>query len=449
MVDTVEQPQVEQPADVTMVKGVRVRYNPYQARKNQKPWGVWIEVTFSGKKPIRREKPFWTQAEAWAYYPFAAAEVTQLRTEHEAVVAATRAVVPELPPAPKGSVLFETLALRWLDEAVRPPWLQAGTYLFYKSHLQNHLFPIMRTWPVTAQVMSRDRLKKVLKVDLRATGASLGTRKACQRTLSAFFQWATTELPGQLPTNPAHDLTEKMLADVSEVGKKKKSAANPMSEAQRDAFLAWQEVHYPETYEVFLWLALQGNRVGEVTALKWDWLRLGELKAEVKETHSFALRTLQIAAGDETGLGEKGTKTDSEYKIDLHPLVGEKMTALKKRNYEAWLASPRRYGKPPAHCFLNRCGKPRRRDNTIIKAFHEGCAALAEVGLKTVGDETGQAFTIHCLRDTFITLAILDGHDMFWVAHQVGHNNVETLKKHYLKWVQRVAVNPFLRRATK
>ena len=72
-----------------------------------------------------------------------------------------------------------------------------------------------------------------------------------------------------------------------------------------------------------------------------------------------------------------------------------------------------RPGKEKRHVFLNTKGEPRRPDEIVYRSFREGCDALKLVG------QTGKRFTVHCLRDTFATLAILEGKALGWVSMMV------------------------------
>jgi integrase len=415
------------------MKGVTLRHDP----KRKRPWGVWIEVIIAGKE-IRGAKFFATEAQARTAYEAACAEIQALRDEADEETRRWKALaIPELPPAPTGTTLFETLATRWLEEEVRPPRRAAATYRGYKGVLDRHLFPIMRTWPVTDEVMSRKRLKDVLKEQLHAKGLSLSSRVSCQRCLSAFFTWALTELPPkQLQINPALKLASKLRQD-DEVHVPLRQAPNPMTRIQVEAFLTWIGEHYPQLWEWFVWLVDEGSRVGEVSAVRWSNLELGRGKAHIAGAFSSSHRWLQRTRGDEDGDGEKDTKTHrtNQY-IDLTDRVVEMLPSLKMRNLEAWMARGRP-GKEPQHVFLTSRLTPRRPDKLVYTAFREACDALQLVG------QTGKPFTIHCLRDTFATLAILEGKlALGWVAIMLGHASEETLKQHYYRWIRLVEENP-------
>lgn len=420
---------------LTPMKGVTLRHEP----KRSQPYGVWVEAIIAGKER-RGRKGFNTLDAARIGYNAVCDEIGKLRAHAEEDEQRRKALaVPELPAAPKGTTLFEPLAKRWLEEHVKA-MCEAATYRGYDGNLRRHLLPIMRTWPVTDAVMTPQRLKDVLKNQLFAKGLGLPTRRACQRCLSAFFGWALGELPpGQLVRNP---LKEQALyiRQESEKHVKLHKPANPMTPAQADAFLVWIKEHYPGLYEYFLWLIDEGPRISEVTPVRWTQLDLDRGQAHVLHSFSYSERQRELQRGNERGLGEKDTKTHRENQyIDLSERVVMALKTLKPANLERWLARGRR-GKEPEHVFLNERLRPRRPDKIVYRAFHEACEALKLVG------QTGERFTPHCLRDTFATLAILDGKPVGWVSMMLGHADETMVRKTYYKWIRLMEENPLMRR---
>lgn len=423
------------------VVGVTIRQ---EAHRRQLSWGLFVDTHVGGDRVVG-SKFFATEAEAEAQYPAAAADVTRRRTEHADALRLKAALnVPALPQAPKGTVLFETLVHRWLNERVKPQQA-ASTYIGYEGLMRNHLLPIMRTWPVSDTVIDRNRVKLVLRDELRRTGRSVKTRRAAQRCLVGFFKWALTEVPAQLRFNPASGLlneirhTTEMLGDglVADPDKE----PNPMTRVQVEAFLKWQQEHYPQFYELFLFLVDGGVRVGEAAALKVDRLDLERGKAHIVQTFSGAKRKLELEAEKTQrkgldGRGEKMTKTRQRYQfIDLSDRVIAALAALRSRHLEAWLKRGR-HGKEPQHVFLNSRLQPRRPDKIVYRAFRAGCNALQLKG------ESGEPFTIHALRATFITLSLLEGRSVGWVVSMVGHKDETTLRRFYLKWIRLTEENP-------
>lgn len=418
---------------IARVVGVTIRCEP----KRPLPWGLYVDTRINGER-VSGTRFFATEAEAEAQYPVAAAEIQRRRddAEHQARLKAALNAPPELPTAPRGTVLFETVARRWLTEHVKE-MCAAATYRNYKRLLDAHLLPVMRTWPVADATMTGARIKDVLKVQLFARGVPLPTRLACHACLSALFSWAKGELlPVTLTRNPAEGLG-MFIRDKTEKHVQLKQAANPMTRVQVEAFLTWQETNRPELYPLFVWLADEGSRVGEACALKWTVLDLDNGKGHVVAAFSASQLWAERQAGDERGLGEKDTKTHrSDQYVDLSDRVVEVYGKLKATNREAWLKRGRRPIQEPVHCLLTRDGTPRRPDKIVYAAFRAGCDAL---GLK---GQTGEPFTIHCLRDTFATLSLLEGKPLGWVSMMLGHADTETTRRHYVKWIRLAEVNP-------
>jgi integrase len=428
---------------VARVPGVTIRFDEKRATKGQLPWGVFVDIRIDNKR-YSPSRFFATEAEAVACYPVAAAEVAKLREEAEAEARLKAALdVPPLPKAAKGTTLFETLTERWLDEQVED-CNDPSTYRGYLGLLNNHLRPIMRAWPVTDDVMTTERLQHVLKVDLAEKGVPLPTRIACQRCLSVFFNWAMGALPPrQLTKNPV-EKRGKYIRTKEEKKVKLKKAPNPMTRVQAEAFLKWQKEHYPQLYEWWAWLIDEGSRVGEVSALKWEHIDLDKGQAHIVEAFSPSQRWMERREAKAEGramdlpeptAGEKDTKTHREDQyIDLSPRVVAVMTKLRARNREAWFAAGRP-GNEPRHAYLTSKLTPRRPDKQVYESFRDGSNALALVG------QTGKRFTIHCLRDTFATLSILEGKPLGWVSLMLGHEDEETTRTHYYKWVRLVEEN--------
>src|SRR5262245_60756154 len=306
---------------VARVSGIRVQHMAARAAQGRAAWGVFIDTRIGGTRLARAK--FWTaEADAERCYAAAVVEVTRLRDEAEAQARLKAALdVPALPRAPKGTALFGSVAVRWMEEYVREMCAPA-TYRHYQHLLNKHLLPTMKTWPVNDETFTPQRLKQLLKTDLLKASVRLPTRVACQRLLSACLGWAKAELPPKQLTSVAEKFGQLYIRDVSEKGVKLTQEPNPMTRVQVESFLAWQLKHHPEMYEWFLWSVDEGSRVGEVAALRWTKIDLDRGKAHIVATYSESQRWMELRAGDRDGLGEKDTKTHrSNQYIDLSPRV--------------------------------------------------------------------------------------------------------------------------------
>jgi integrase len=428
------------------VPGIRQKYFPERAATGQLSWAVLTDVQILGER--FSPSSFWeTEAEADIAFDTAVGVLAKVRAEAKLRKAAGEKCQTPLPAAPKNTELFETMALRWLEQTIKPPRKKASTYYSYRTVLRNHLLPIMRTWPVTDDVMTVQRLTEVLGPTLHAKGLGIQHRLGVQRVLSVFFGWALKQLPAKvLSRNPVTRLGLDLRQD-DEFAIDLDKEPNPMTRVQLEAFLAWQKEHQdPTLYRLFLWLAYHGSRLGEALALQWDRLDFDREQGHVLETYSGAQRWIEIqsektsAHKGQEGRGLQPTKTrQAKQFINLHPLVCAELAAQKAENLQAWMKRGA-HGTKPTFCFLNATNSdPLRPSARIYDAFRDGCTALGLVG------DTGRPFTIHALRATFITLAILDGQPIGWVARMVGHKGETTITKHYYRWIQLAGDNPFRR----
>ena len=446
-------------AGLERLSGLTIAFDPKRAGKGQ-AWGICIDLTLANGQRKRPSKWFGTLEAARKHYPLAVAEVNAIRAEQAEEARKRQALnLPELPKAPKGCILFgadENVVgspRNWLREHVKE-MNAPGTYKFYKDLLDGHLFPIMATWPVTDEVMTLQRLIELLRVTLFEKRITLGRREACRACLSAYFGWAITWLPPkqltQNPLKPAGAAAGKKdrgfqlyIRNKAEKGVNLKKTPNPMNRTQYEAFLDWQQEHRPDTYFWFLFQGDVGPRVSEVSALKIGNLFLDQAvpQAHICESYSDPKRWLELQENPtsrrlpEPTDGEKETKTNRQNQyVDLTPRVVTAAKAERKANLARWMAAGRP-GKEPGHAILNSALMPRRPDKTVYEAFRAGCDALQLRGAD------GRPFSQGDLRDTFATLAILDGHHIGWVANQMGDDE-ETVRVHYYKWIRKVDPSP-------
>ena len=295
----------------------------------------------------------------------------------------------------------------------------------------------MRTWPMTDDVMTPSRLADFLGRQLYEKGVSFDTRLAAQRCLSSAFGWAKIfgETSKHLTRNPVLGLGRYLRQPMEKP--KKKPVPNPMMPAQVDLFLNWIKEQRPEDWEWHLFLIETGVRVGEVSAVKWSQLYLDRGKAHIIESFSASQRWLERRSGDEDGLGEKDTKTHrGDQYIDLSPKL---VTALQEMQIAQRKEAFRCGRKIPTHVFTTSRGTPRRPDYASREVFREACDGNELRG------QSGRRFTVHCLRDTFATLKILQGKHPGWVSMMLGHETEQTTRERYYKWIRLVEENPLAR----
>jgi hypothetical protein len=401
--------------------------------------------------------------QARAHYPAALKKVQAIRADIEEDGRRRKALnVPDLPKAPKGCILFGApenvvgSVNNWLEHHVRD-MNAPGTYKFYQDCVELHLLPIMRTWPLTDEVMTAQRLREVLKDTLYAKKVSYKRREACKAVLSAYFGWAIVTLPaGQLTRNPM----KPPGAAVGEPGYKFyirhkdekdirfKKIPNPMTRTQYEALLVWIKEHRPRFYLRNLLMGDVGPRVGEVDALKEAHLSLDQTvpQAHICDAFSGPKRQMELEDEKRAGTcssrrlpdptsGEKNTKNSRQNQyVDLTSRVVVAMKEERRFNLALWMVKGRP-GKEPQHVSLNSKLRPRRQDKYANETFRAGCDALHLRGAD------GREFDQGDLRDTFATLSILDGKHIGWVANQMGDDE-DTVKEHYYKWIRMTDDSP-------
>lgn len=154
--------------------------------------------------------------------------------------------------------------------------------------------------------------------------------------------------------------------------------------------------------QTFLTVAFfTGMRSGELIALKWEDIDFNSGKIIVRRS---------IRQGR-----EGSTKTGKTRIIDmLHPV----RDALKKQYTKNGLTSE--------YIFTNRKGKPYRESSSITethwKPLIKRCAMSYRVLYNT--------------RHTFATLMLKNSEDILWVSKMLGHANVSTTMKYYIKFVE-------------
>jgi integrase len=413
--------------------GVNLRLDHTKAAKGHAAYGVFVATTI-GAKFHEGARFFRDLADAERQFAAVSRELATLR-EDEQQRQAIRDQMPPLPPAPKGTILFETFAQSWLKLYVTPH-LSAASRRSYASLLDTHLLPIMRAWPMDEQTMTQERILDYVLTPLARQGLSLAQRRHLRACLSSAFTWACTRSEYAMKVNPAKGIGLLIPTEAERRRRPAKHEPNPMTPEQAAAYLAWFHTHARRWWEFVLFLHDTGVRVGEASALKWDRLTLAARQAWIVDAFSASERTRCLEAGEDptrarddgSWPGEKDTKT---HRADQYIELTEDLTIA----LEDLQATQRAYSfkaghRQPVHCFTTNRGTPRRPDGDLQRCHDAACDDLDLRG------EKGQAFTIHNLRDTFATTHILKGTDIGWVSRNLGHADEQTTRRYYYRWMR-------------
>jgi integrase len=236
-----------------------------------------------------------------------------------------------------------------------------------------------------------------LNTSMREAGKSESTRGKHLRVLHACFASAL-----------AHDYTA-----VNPVKKLPKSE-KPSLVHREAAYFTNEELPrlfaaiHDGLYRVFFETALKtGMREGELVALTWGHIKLGEGVISVR--YSFTEGELTTP------------KNKRSRKVDVSPDVVELLGA-----------------------WWGECGKP--EDDVLVfpgsrsGAFlHDGVIrnnlyeAMKDAGVPREGP-TGERRTFHSLRHTYAKRALETGRAIFWLSRQLGHSSVNVTTERYGHW---------------
>ena len=177
--------------------------------------------------------------------------------------------------------------------------------------------------------------------------------------------------------------------------------------------------------EALIVVALRtGMRQGELAALRWEDLELGDPgKASITVRHSADTRihtrvSTTKSADTRTHTRVSTTKTGEERKIGIGPRTVEVLKEHRRRQLEERMAASA--WQDPGLVFPNTRGKVRRRDS-VVRSLK---SMLAEAGLPA-------DVRFHDLRHTAGTLAIKQGMPIHVVSRMLGHSDPAMTLRRY------------------
>lgn len=181
-----------------------------------------------------------------------------------------------------------------------------------------------------------------------------------------------------------------------------KAKIDPLSERELEKTLAVIDSHYQP---LFTALAFTGARPNELLALRWS-----DITWSSEETNTQG--TISITKGLVRGHEGLPKTTSSERTIPMVPRVEEALKILHRKSVASL----------DGYIFLDKKGLPIRKHLDRIWA-----RALRLAGLRHRPS--------YQLRHTFVSQCLLKGLSPGYVAHLIGHSGLETLYRHYARWI--------------
>ena len=154
--------------------------------------------------------------------------------------------------------------------------------------------------------------------------------------------------------------------------------------------------------QTFLTVAFfTGMRSGELIGLKWEDLDFNSNKIHVSRS---------ISQGRESS-----TKTGKMRIIDMLAPVKDVL----QRKY-------RENGLKYEYIFTSRKGKPYRQHSAVVSKYWKPLLKRCTMAYRV----------LYNTRHTFATLMLTNGEDILWVSQMLGHSNVSTTMKYYIKYIE-------------
>jgi len=189
---------------------------------------------------------------------------------------------------------------------------------------------------------------------------------------------------------------------------------NPINNIKPPKATKEQKEIIPFTFdEVKLILENSGSLRGFLTIAFFTGMRLGELRGLKWEDVDFNRKKIHIKRTIYAGI-ENTPKTGKDRIIDMLPIVEQ---ALKEKYLDTGLEY--------SYIFKNKKGNPYAWDVSIIETWWK--PILKRCGL--------MYRRMYETRHTFATMMLLGGEDILWVSQMLGHSNVSTTMKFYIKYI--------------
>jgi integrase len=262
--------------------------------------------------------------------------------------------------------------------------IKHGTKIFYNYMLKDHILTHFRHY----------RLDEINPSDIRVWQTKLletleaSTVKNIKNLMGKILEYA--KMDELITKNAARLVKPPRIEEKEEI----------------DPFTMEEALHLIDNsnkwFASFLTVAFfTGMRTGELMALKWDDIDFNSEKIIVRQTMSHG------------SIGS--TKSGKSRKIDMLSPV---LQALKDKFRENGLSSE--------FIFTSRKGTPYTFSSALYTTFWKPLLKRCGMAHKVM----------YNTRHTFASLMLLNGEDVLWVSKMLGHSNVSTTMRYYIKFIE-------------
>jgi integrase len=293
--------------------------------------------------------------------------------------------------------LFGNVLDAWLENS-RNRW-KASSYVKYYNHIQNHIKPALGDCPLSN--ISSDKLNdfavKMLKTGKRNAngGLSIKTVRDIMVVIKSALKYASNE-DLQIDVNFRLNLPRERIKEIRVLSRNEQVRLEQYLRTNIDLC------------KLGILLCLYtGLRIGELCALKWADISLGEKTLAVARTMQ-RMQLLETDSATKTKVVETSPKSDSSARvIPIPDCLLEKLDLFRAKHPAAYFLT----GAP------NQYIEPRTYQNKF-KIY------MKEAEIKDVN--------FHALRHTFATRCIEVGFDVKSLSEILGHANVNITLNRYV-----------------
>jgi integrase len=281
---------------------------------------------------------------------------------------------------------FGYYAKIWIDVVV-PADCKASTASDYKGILNNHIYPVFKSVPVTE--ITQLEVKRFLLKKINENKAN-STVTHMKNVLGGVLGLAVND--SVISINPAHNLGKKFLS------KKNSKEVDALSPSELQIFLDSFKKHFPRYYPLVLTMARTGMRIGEAMALQWN--DIGFEKRSIKIQRGFSRGKLQ------TPKNNKFRTVDMSLQLAQTLKELQRSIKMEKLKY-GWESLP-------VFVFVTEKGRPILNTSHWRRKYFD--KAVEKAKLRKIHP--------HMLRHTYASLLIKNKESLAYIQDQLGHHSI-------------------------